>query len=55
MHDLVELMTGWLAEVQKMDSATLVSLMEMGAKVQKLLVIKDKLKASFTGKSTDES
>ena len=53
MHDLVELMTGWLAEVQKMDSATLVSLMKMGAKVQKLLEIKDKVKASLTGRSTE--
>ncbi len=55
MHDLVELMTGWLAEVQKMDSATLVSLMKMGAKVQKLLEIKDKVKASFSGRSTESS
>jgi len=55
MHDLVELMTGWLAEVQKMDSATLVSLMKMGAKVQKLLEIKDKVKASFGGRSTELS
>jgi DNA-binding transcriptional regulator GbsR (MarR family) len=53
MHDLVELMTGWLAEVQKMDSATLVSLMKMGAKVQKLLEIKDKVKASFSGRATE--
>jgi DNA-binding transcriptional regulator GbsR (MarR family) len=53
MHDLVELMTGWLAEVQKMDSATLVSLMKMGAKVQKLLEIKDKVKASFGGRVTE--
>jgi DNA-binding transcriptional regulator GbsR (MarR family) len=55
MHDLVELMTGWLAEVQKMDSATLVSLMKMGAKVQKLLEIKDKVKASFGGRTTELS
>ena len=55
MHDLVELMTGWLAEVQKMDSATLVSLMKMGAKVQKLLEIKDKVKASFGSRSTESS
>ena len=55
MHDLVELMTGWLAEVQKMDSTTLVSLMKMGAKVQKLLEIKDKVKASFGGRSTESS
>ena len=43
MHDLIELMTGWLSEVQKMDSATLVSLMKMGAKVQKLLEVKSKI------------
>jgi hypothetical protein len=43
--------------VQKMDSATLVSLMKMGAKVQKLLEIKDKdkdkVKASFGGRTTE--
>jgi DNA-binding transcriptional regulator GbsR (MarR family) len=55
MHDLIELMTGWLADVQKMDSATLVSLMKMGAKVQKLLEVKDKLTgkvAGLTGRTT---
>ena len=55
MHDLVELMTGWLADVQKMDSTTLVSLMKMGAKVQKLLEAKGKVartvKAGLTGRS----
>ncbi len=43
MHDLIELMTLWLADVQKMDSGTLASLMKMGAKVQKLLEVKNKL------------
>ncbi|MDB5932642.1 MAG: transcriptional regulator, ArsR family, partial [Polaromonas sp.] len=56
MHDLIELMTGWLADVQKMDSATLVSLMKMGAKVQKLLQAKDKMastvKAGFRGRAS---
>jgi DNA-binding transcriptional regulator GbsR (MarR family) len=55
MHDLIELMTGWLADVQKMDSATLASLMKMGAKVQKLLEVKDKVtstvKAGLTGRA----
>ena len=55
MHDLIELMTGWLADVQKMDSGTLVSLMKMGAKVQKLLEVRDKVsstvKAGFTGRA----
>lgn len=47
MHDLIELMTGWLADVQKMDSDTLVSLMKMGARVQKLLDVKDKFTSTF--------
>jgi DNA-binding transcriptional regulator GbsR (MarR family) len=47
MHAFIELMTDWLDEVQKMDSATLASLMKMGAKVQKLLEMKDKVKLVF--------
>ena len=58
MHDLIELMTGWLVDVQKMDSATLISLMKMGAKVQKLLQVKDKVtstvKAGFRGRALPE-
>lgn len=52
MHDLIELMTGWLADVQKMDSGTLVSLMKMGAKVQKLLEVKGKITSKLTGQAT---
>ena len=59
MHNLIELMTGWLADVQKMDSTTLVSLMKMGAKVQKLLEVKDKVtrtvKAGLTGGAAPDS
>lgn len=59
MHDLIELMTGWLADVQKMDSATLASLMKMGAKVAKLLEVKDKLTgkvvAGLTGRPTQDT
>jgi DNA-binding transcriptional regulator GbsR (MarR family) len=55
MHDLIELMTGWLADVQKMDSSTLVSLMKMGAKVQKLLEagsrVSSSVKAGFSGRT----
>lgn len=42
-HDLIELMTGWLTDVQKMDPATLVSLMKMSAKVEKLPEVKNKI------------
>ncbi len=54
MHDLIELMTGWLQDVQKMDSATLASLMKMGAKVAKLLDAKDKVAVSLGFKARAE-
>ena len=47
MHACIEMMTDWLDEVQKMDSATLASLMKMGAKVQKMLELKDRVKQVF--------
>ena len=53
MHEFIERMTDWLDDVQKMDSATLASLMSMGAKVQKLLEMKDWVKGVFS--STPES
>ena len=50
MHGFIELMTNWLDEVQKMDSSTLARLMQMGAKVQKFLDIKDRVLHAFGGK-----
>ena len=55
MHGFIELMTDWLDDVQKMDSATLASLMQMGAKVQKFLEIKDRVLQVFTGKGMAET
>ena len=37
MHDLIELMTNWFDDVQRLDQQTLSQLMKMGAKVQRLL------------------
>lgn len=37
MHDLIELMTTWFEDVQRLDARTLAQLMKMGAKVQRLL------------------
>ena len=54
MHELIELMTGWLQDVQKMDSATLASLMKMGAKVANLLEAKDKVAVSLGFKAPAE-
>ncbi len=48
MHEFIERMTDWLDDVQKMDSDTLVGLMKMGSKVQKLLEMKDKVKHVFS-------
>ena len=54
MHGLIELMTGWLADMQKMDSATLAGLMKMGSKVAKLLEAKDKVVVSLGFKPSVE-
>ena len=55
MHGLIELMTDWLDDVQKMDSATLTSLMQMGSKVQKLVQMKDRVKQAFGAKPTAQA
>ncbi len=52
MHEFIELMTDWMDDVQKMDSNTLVSLMKMGAKVQKLMEMKDRVKQVFLPATT---
>jgi DNA-binding transcriptional regulator GbsR (MarR family) len=44
MHDFIELFTTWSVDVQRMEQRTLVQLMKMGARVQKLLEVKDKLR-----------
>ncbi|TDM09237.1 MAG: ArsR family transcriptional regulator [Ideonella sp. MAG2] len=54
MHSFIEMMTDWLDDVEKLDSDTLASLMKMGAQVQKLLEMKDRVKQVFTGKPTQE-
>ena len=43
MHDLIELMTSWFDDVQRLDQKTLSTLMKMGSKVQRVL--------EFTGPS----
>jgi DNA-binding transcriptional regulator GbsR (MarR family) len=50
MHDLIELMTSWFDDVQRMDQATLAKLMKMGAKVQRLLEFSDKVKVVAGGR-----
>lgn len=50
MHDLIELMTTWFDDVHRMDSKTLIQLMRMGSKVQRLLDFTGKLKPTKVGK-----
>ena len=52
MHDLIELMTDWFSDVQKMESKNLIALMKLGGKVQKFLEMKDKLKLVAGGGKT---
>ena len=51
MHDLIELMTDWFSDVQRLESKNLIALMKLGAKVQKFLEMKDKLKLVAGGKA----
>jgi DNA-binding transcriptional regulator GbsR (MarR family) len=50
MHELIELMTGWYADVQKLDTERLIQLLSMGSKVVKVLEMKDRLFALPGGK-----
>ena len=54
MHELIELMTRWFDDVQRMDSQTLAQLMKMGSKVQKLLEFTGRIKLVAGGKKEKE-
>jgi DNA-binding transcriptional regulator GbsR (MarR family) len=43
MHELIELVTNWFSDVQRLDEHTLRQLMKLGAKAQKFLEFKEKL------------
>jgi DNA-binding transcriptional regulator GbsR (MarR family) len=51
MHDLFELLTGWYADVQKLETERLTQLLTLGSKVQKILEIKDRLLVVPGGRS----
>ena len=55
MHELIELMTTWFDDVQRMDQATLSQLMKMGSKVQRLLEFTGRLKPTAPATPTDIS
>ena len=43
MHDLFELLTGWYADMRRLETERLVQLLSLGSKVQKILEMKDRL------------
>jgi len=50
MHDLIEMLTHWYEDMQKMETERLVNLLKLGAKVYKLYEFKDKIKLIAGGK-----
>lgn len=51
MHDLIEMLTRWYLDMQKMDTDRLVQLLRLGSKVYKLYELRDKLKIIPGGKT----
>ncbi|MDO9430949.1 MAG: GbsR/MarR family transcriptional regulator [Phenylobacterium sp.] len=50
MHGLIELITRWSEDIQKLETETLIQLLEVGSKVQKVFEMKDRLKVVTGGK-----
>jgi DNA-binding transcriptional regulator GbsR (MarR family) len=50
MHDLIELMTTWFDDVQRLDQQTLSQLMKMGSKVQRFLEFTGGVRSSLSKK-----
>jgi DNA-binding transcriptional regulator GbsR (MarR family) len=47
MHELIELLTGWFDDVERLDNKSLIQLLKLGSRVRKILDIKGRLKAGF--------
>lgn len=52
MHDLIEMLTKWYDDMQKLETERLVNLLKMGAKVYSLYQMKDKLTVIPGGRNT---
>lgn len=52
MHDLIEMLTKWYDDMQKLETERLVNLLKMGAKVYNLYQMKDKLTVIPGGRNT---
>ncbi len=51
MHELIELMTSWYADVQRLETERLVQLLSLGSKVVRVLDMKDRLLALPGGRN----
>lgn len=54
MHDLIEMLTEWYQDMQKMETDRLVNLLKMGTKIYNLYQFKDKIKLISGGKQNQE-
>lgn len=50
MHELIELLTAWYADIEKLETDRLVQLLSLGSKVAKILEVKDRIFALPGGK-----
>ena len=54
LHDLIDLLTGWYADVQRLETERLVQLMSLGAKVQKIVDFTDRATVIAGGRARRE-
>ena len=54
MHDLIDMLTHWYEEMQKMETERLISLLKMGSKVYRLYDMKNKLSVIPGGKKKSD-
>jgi DNA-binding transcriptional regulator GbsR (MarR family) len=55
MHDLIELVTDWFGDIQRLDTKTLIQLMKLGSKAQKFLELKNKLPLLGSAKPDEDT
>lgn len=55
MHEMIEMLCGWYDDVRRLETERLIQLLSLGAKVQKILEVKDRLFTLPGGRSRDRS
>jgi hypothetical protein len=49
MYELAELANNWFDDLQRLSPESMVQLMRMGGKIQRVLALKDRTRAALTG------